>query len=103
VVVHVRHRVVLLALLVFGPVLVCVDEGRVIVLVLVVMRAVLELAAQAANVVMRHVPVIVGMDLGLVLMLMFLVADDLLARRRVYCHDHLLPRVLPGGRSTFRA
>jgi hypothetical protein len=52
----------------------------VIVLMHVVVGLVCELAHGTTGVVMRHVPVIVGMDLGGVMVFMLLIADDDLLR-----------------------
>jgi len=56
------------------------DQRRVVVLVHVVARAMLELAEHAARVVMSHVIVVVGMNDSGMRMLMLLVASDVLAR-----------------------
>ena len=62
VVVHMRGAVVLRQLLALVVLLVCVNQGRVVVLVLVVLGPMLELAQRAAGVVVRHVIVVVGMN-----------------------------------------
>jgi hypothetical protein len=67
---------VVLSLLVLGAIFVRVDDGGVIVLVLVIARAMLELADRAALVVMRHVPVVVRVHFTFVRMLVFLIADS---------------------------
>src|SRR5207248_11734461 len=64
VVVGMRRRLVIAALVVLAPVAMGVDERCVVVLVLVIRRSVLELAEHAAGVVMRHVIVVVGVDDG---------------------------------------
>ncbi len=61
-VVHVRGAVVLCELLVLVVLLVRVNQWRVIVLVLVVLGPMLELAQWAAGVVVRHVIVVVGVN-----------------------------------------
>jgi hypothetical protein len=83
-------RVVVLAFRLFASILVRMDQHRVIVLVQVIRRAVLELADRAIRVVMRHVPVVVAVDLALVLVHVLDVADDLLPRRGVDSHRSLL-------------
>jgi hypothetical protein len=55
-----------------------VDHLRVVVGVLVVRTPVLELAERPTGVVMRHVVVVVGVDDGLVGVLVLHVADDAL-------------------------
>jgi hypothetical protein len=90
VVVHVRLRIVVLSLGLLAPIFVRVYEHRVVVLMLVIGRAVLELADWAICVVMRHVPVIVAMDLSLVVVYVLFVADDLLPRRGMDGHHYLL-------------
>jgi len=90
VVVHVRLRVVLLLLGVFGPIFVRMNKRRVVVLVLVVRRTMLELAVRTAHVVMGHVPVVVHVNLALVLVNVLLVADDFLPRRGMDGHVRLL-------------
>ena len=58
---HVRGAIVLGELLVFVVLLVRVNQGRMVVLVLVVLGPMLELAQRAAGVVVRHVIVVVCM------------------------------------------
>ena len=71
VVVDVGLLAVVLVLLA-GIVMVPVQEGRVIVLVAVVVRSMLELTERAARVVVGHVVVIVGVQLRIVGMLLLL-------------------------------
>lgn len=80
VIMRVRLRFVIIALVVLAAVFVRVDERRVIVLVLVIVRAVLELADRSAHMVMRDVPMVVRVHLGFMLVLMFIVPDDHLLR-----------------------
>jgi hypothetical protein len=78
VVVNVCDRVVLFAFVCFVAVFVRVDERRVIVLVHVVMGTVRKLAERSARVLVGDVPMVVRMDLGWVMVLVRLVADDFL-------------------------
>ena len=71
VVVNVRFLGVVLVL-VIGIVVVAVDEWRVVVVVRVVVRPMLELATEPAGVVVRDVVVIMGVDLGRMRMLLLL-------------------------------
>jgi hypothetical protein len=80
VVVDVRSVVVILLLVRFAAILVRMHEYGVIVLVHVVVGLVCELAHGTTGVVMRHVPVIVGVDLGRVMVFMRLIANDYLLR-----------------------
>lgn len=82
VVVDVRRRGVVLLLLVRGHV-VSVHQRGVIVLVAVIARAVLELVLRATHVVVAHVVVVVGVDLGRVHVLLVFghIADGTLLRR----------------------
>ena len=70
----------IVALVLFAAILVSVHERRVIVLMLVVVRAMLELADGPAHMVVRHVPVVVRVHLRLMLVLVLAVADDHLLR-----------------------
>jgi hypothetical protein len=81
VIVGVRSRIVILALGLLRPVVVRVDEWAVIVLVFVIRGAVLELSEDPTRVVVGHVIVVVGMNDGLVSVLVFLVAHDALSSR----------------------
>jgi hypothetical protein len=63
VIVDVRFLGVVLVL-VIGVMVVAVDERRVIVVVRVVVRTMLELSTEPAGMVVRYVVVIVGVDLG---------------------------------------
>jgi hypothetical protein len=83
VIVDVRGRLVILALLVLIQLLVGVDEWGVVVLVLVVMRPVLELAERAPGVMVGHVIVIVGVEHRRMGVLVLSVADDTLHRCRL--------------------
>jgi len=78
VIVHVRDRIVFPALVCFGPVLVRMDEERMVVLVAVIVRAMGKLAQWPARVLVRHVPVVMHVNLCRVPVLMRLVANDLL-------------------------
>jgi hypothetical protein len=80
VIVDVRGRVVLRALLGLSAVLVSVHERSMVVLVHVVMGAVRELAERATRVLVSDVPMVVGVHLSDVLVLVRLVANDLLLR-----------------------
>jgi hypothetical protein len=80
VVVRVRLRVVFRPLFFFGAIFVRMNDRRVVVLVLVVRRAVLELTHAAALVVMRHVPVIVRVDLGFMTVFVLEIAHGRLMR-----------------------
>jgi hypothetical protein len=64
-----------------------VDQGRVVVLVLVVVGSMLELAERPAGVVVRDVIVIVGVDHPLVRVLVLHVTDHVLRRRRLLLQD----------------
>jgi hypothetical protein len=86
---HVRGAGVVLLLLVFIAVAVSVDQTGVIVLVAVVTRTVLEFAERTAGVTVRHVVVVVCVDLRRMGMFVFFVADDVLRRAaapRVHGH-----------------
>jgi hypothetical protein len=72
------HLVVVLAFVVLAQLVVCVDQARVVVLVLVIVGPVLELAERAARVVMRDVVVVVGVDRRGMSVLVLHVADDTL-------------------------
>ena len=78
-VVGVSHRLVILPLLFLAPVLMGVDERRVIVFVLVVVGLVLEFAQRAARVAMRDVPVIVSVHGRLVRVFVLRVSHDALS------------------------
>jgi hypothetical protein len=69
--------------LVLGVVVMAVDERSMVVLVRVVVRSMLELATETTGMVVRHVVVIVGVDLGRmrVLLLLGLFPHGRLARR----------------------
>src|SRR6266545_3489155 len=93
VVVHVRDRVVIPLLVGFAAILVRMHEGGVIVLVLVVVGTVCELAHRTTGVLVRHVPVIVAMDLRRVTVLMRLIADNFLFRVDRHCAPPSAPKV----------
>jgi hypothetical protein len=80
VIVDVRGRVVLRTLVGLSAVLVSVHERSMVVLVHVVMGAVRELAERATGVLVRDVPMIVGVHLSGVMVFVSLVANDLLLR-----------------------
>src|SRR6266542_3247583 len=78
VIVVVRRRVVISTLGFLAPVAVRMNEAAVVVRMLVVVRAVLELAEDTTRIVMRHVIVVVCVDHGLVGVFVLLVAHDTL-------------------------
>ena len=69
------------ALFVLAILLVGVDQRRVIVLMLMVMGSMLELAQGTAGVVVGHVVVVVGVNIGRVRMLVLFVAHHVLTSR----------------------
>lgn len=79
----VRRFVVVLALVVLAPLVVGVDERRVVVLVLVVVATVLELTERPTGVVMRDVVVVVRVNRRRVRVLILHVADDTLRGARL--------------------
>ena len=91
-VVHVRLCFVVLLLGLHAAVLVRVDQRGMVVVVLVIRRAVFELAHRATLVVMGHMPVVVRVDLTLVLVHVLDVADHFLSRRGMDSHVVLLMR-----------
>jgi hypothetical protein len=86
VVMGVGRRFVVGSLVVLGLTGVTVDERRVVVLVKVVPRAVLELAEYTTGVVVRDVIMVVGVNHRLVGVLALLVTGDPLGRGRLL-HD----------------
>ena len=83
------------ALFILAILLVGVDQRRVIVLMLMVMGSMLELAHETAGVVVGHVVVIVGVNVGRVRMLVLFVAHHVLTSRHggVWVHGWILPSI----------
>jgi hypothetical protein len=79
-VVRVRRAIVIVALLLFGPPTVGVEERSVVVLVNVVTATVLERAERTAGVVVGHVVVVVGVNDAGMRMLVLDIIDDALHR-----------------------
>jgi hypothetical protein len=82
VIVRVRRRVVVLLLVLFAPVVVRMDEWRMVVVVLVIVRLMGELAERAARVLVGDVVVVVRVDDAAMRVLMLDVADNALDRDR---------------------
>lgn len=85
-VMDVSGAVMIGALFVLAILLVGVDQRRVIVLMLMVMGSMLELAHETDGVVVGHVVVVVGVNVGRVRMLVLFVAHHALTSR----HDGVL-------------
>jgi hypothetical protein len=81
-VMDVSGAVMIGALFVLAILLVGVDQRRVIVLMLMVMGSMLELAHETDGVVVGHVVVVVGVNVGRVRMLVLFVAHHALTSRR---------------------
>src|SRR5439155_6608042 len=88
VIMRVCLRLMVFPFLFLAAILVRVRDAGVIVVVLVVARLVLELGDRTTDVVMRHVPVVMGMDLTCMLVLVFRVARDVLSNASG--HEYLL-------------
>jgi hypothetical protein len=90
-VVHVRGAFVIGALLVLVVRLVCVDERRMAVLVLMVLGSVGEFAQETAGVVMRHVIVVVRVKVPRMRMLLFAHYRLVLGHARTLIHGLVPP------------